>query len=73
MLSDIVDVGRNVNESNANWEYIDTSIAAMGTIAHAQLDIEKIQERATSFIKRNQRYAGCCPFTAYSTAWQKTA
>ncbi|PHI31727.1 type VI secretion system protein TssA [Budvicia aquatica] len=54
MLSDIVDVGRNVNESNANWEYIDTSIAAMGTIAHAQLDIEKIQERALLLLKETK-------------------
>ena len=54
ILSDIPDIGCNVNESSANWEYIDTSIAAMGTIGHGQLDIEKIQERALLLLKETK-------------------
>ncbi|MCO6538087.1 MAG: type VI secretion system protein TssA [Gilliamella sp.] len=54
ILSEIKDPTLPIDESNPVWEYIDSTIASMGTIRHGQIDIEKIQQNALILLKESK-------------------
>ncbi|THD54612.1 type VI secretion system protein TssA, partial [Enterobacteriaceae bacterium ML5] len=39
-----------VNESNADWEYIDSEMVKLGSLTHGQLDIADIQQKALKLL-----------------------
>ncbi|OCG39362.1 type VI secretion system ImpA domain-containing protein [Gilliamella sp. Fer2-1] len=54
ILSEIEDPTLPIDENNPVWEYIDSTIASMGTIRHGEIDIEKIQQNALILLKESK-------------------
>ena len=44
-----------VNESNADWEYIDSEMVKLGSLTHGQLDIADIQQKALKLLSTESK------------------
>lgn len=50
ILADIEDVASPVNEISPQWDYLDTTVAAMGTVSHNRIDLEKVRHCALTLL-----------------------
>lgn len=54
ILEDIADPTLPVDQNNPLWDYIDMSIASMGTISHNSIDMDKLQKSILLLLKETK-------------------
>lgn len=56
IVAGIEDVASPVNEISPHWDYLDTAIATMGTVSHAQVDLEEVRQCALTLLAETKDF-----------------